>query len=131
MEQNEPGRPSGTRALLATHRSSVAWLSLTSFVGGLLEALFLVVVTRSAFAITDGADAVGLVAGRMASIGAALGFALLLVILRVAFAVAATWQSARLSTTVTASLRTELGDTFFAQTGQRSTANVPVGFKSS
>ncbi len=116
MKRRPPNRSNGTRQLLGAHRASVVRLSITSFVGGVIEALFLVVVTRTAFAITDGADQVGLVAGRVASIGTAVGIALLLVVLRVAVAVAATWQSARLSTTVTAGLRTELGDAFLRAT---------------
>ena len=124
MEQNEPSRQRGTGALLNTHKSAVALLSVTSFVGGMVEALFLVIVTRTAFAITDGDDTVGFVAGQTASVGEVVVLALLLVMLRVALAVAAIWQSARLSTTVTARLRTELGDTFLnanwaAQHGER------------
>ena len=111
--------------MLAAHRTAVASLSLSSFVGGMLEALFLVFVTRAAFAITDGENEVGLVLGRTASVGSAIWIALLLVVFRVAFAIAATWQSARLSATVTAGLRTELSDAFLSanwasQHGERS-----------
>ena len=103
----------------------MASLSINSFVGGVLEALFLVFVTRSAFAITDGNNEVGLVLGRTVSIGAAIALALSLVVLRIALSVAAAWQSARLSTTVTAGLRTELADAFLradwaSQHGERS-----------
>ena len=87
MEQNKANRASSTRTLLAAHRASVVWLSINSFVGGVLEALFLVIVTRSAFAITDGDDGVGLIAGRTASIGTAVLLALFLVVLRVAVCV--------------------------------------------
>jgi ABC-type multidrug transport system fused ATPase/permease subunit len=93
--------------------------------GGMLEALFLVVVTRAAFAITDGDDSVGVVAGRTVPISTVVLVSLVLVVLRVALAVAATWQSARLSATVTADLRTELGSAFLradwaSQHGERS-----------
>ena len=112
MKREQASRASSTRALLNSHRASVAWLAFTSFVGGMLEALFLVVVTRAAFAITDGDDSVGWIAGRTASISTVVLLSLVLVVLRVAFSVAATWQSARLSATVTADLRTELGSAF-------------------
>ena len=45
------------------HRGSLAIMAAVAFLGGLTEALFLVVVTRAAFAITDGDVSVGVVAG--------------------------------------------------------------------
>ncbi len=47
-----------------SHRLDVGLLGTTSVLGGLAEALFLVSITRAAFAITDGNDDFGLVAGR-------------------------------------------------------------------
>ena len=54
----------------------MALMASTAFMGGLAEALFLVIATRSAFAITDGSDQVGLVAGRYVPVEAALAIAL-------------------------------------------------------
>ena len=68
-------------------RRAIGSLALTAFGGGMAEALFLVVVTRTAFAITDGDDEVGIVAGRYLSVGSTLLLALLLVIVRVGLAI--------------------------------------------
>jgi hypothetical protein len=57
----------GLQSLLRVHRQPVALLAFTSLIGGVIEALFLVVVTRTAFAVTDRAEEVGLVAGRSLS----------------------------------------------------------------
>ena len=104
------------RALLSTQRKSVALLATTSLVGGVLEALFLVLVTRTAFAITDGDDRVSIVAGRSVTTWEILGILLVLVALRVTAAAAATWQSARLSALVVVDLRERLGGAFLRST---------------
>ncbi len=111
-------------SLLRPYRRHVAALTLTSFAGGLLEALFLVFVTRTAFAITDGDERVGLVASRFASFPQAIALAFLLVVLRAGLAVAAAWQSSHLNATATADLRLRLGHAFLrsswsAQHGQQ------------
>jgi ATP-binding cassette, subfamily B, bacterial len=106
----------GLRSLLGAHRRSVLVLALTSLVGGVLEALFLVVVTRTALAVTDRAEQVGLVAGRSLSMEAAFGFGVALVVLRVCVATAASWQAARLSSVAVADLRIRLGRAFLRST---------------
>jgi ABC-type multidrug transport system fused ATPase/permease subunit len=116
---------SGAESLLRSHRRGVALLSVTSLVGGLLEALLLIVVTRVAFAITDGDELVPLAGGESASLAAAIGLALVLVLVRVAFAVWGAWQSARLGTAVIAGVRTRLAGAFLGaswseQHGERS-----------
>ena len=94
----------------------MALLATTSLVGGVLEALFLVAVTRTAFAITDGDDSVEIIAGWSATIWQVLGLLLVLVALRLAAAAAATWQSARLSALVVVDLRERLGGAFLRST---------------
>ena len=95
------------------HRFDLGKLAATAFLGGLVEALFLVTVTRSAFAITNGADEVGVIAGRYFSIELTLVIAVGLVVLRIALATLASWQAARLTPTVVAGLRRRLASAFF------------------
>jgi ABC-type multidrug transport system fused ATPase/permease subunit len=104
------------RVLLAGRGPAIAGLSATSVLGGFVEALFLVIVTRSAFAITDGRDRFGIVAGINVSVETAVGLALVLVILRVGFAVAVAHQSAKLTSEVVAGIRTDLGRAFLGAT---------------
>ena len=113
------------RGLLASRRADVGLLAASSVLGGLVEALFLVSITRAAFAITDGKDEFGLVAGREVSVTAAVLFSLTFVLVRVALAIAATWQSARLSASVIADVRRDLAQAFMraswsSQHGERS-----------
>jgi ABC-type multidrug transport system fused ATPase/permease subunit len=87
---------------------------VTSTLAGLSEALFLVIVSRSAFAITDGDEQFGIVAGIEVTVGAAVGIALALVAIRTVLAVVTSSQSARLSTSVVAGIRRELARSFMA-----------------
>ena len=58
-------RPAGVRTLLSDRRRAVGSLAFSSVLGGLVEALFLVSITRAAFAITDGgSDSASFVVGR-------------------------------------------------------------------
>jgi len=129
MDPNErrpsPTQRTGLRGLLQPRWKAVTALAATSLTGGLVEALFLVVVTRTAFALTDGADEVGLLAGRTTGLGVAIALAVGLVVVRVITTVGATWQSARLSSSITASIRRQLATAFLrsswsAQHGSRS-----------
>ena len=70
--------------------------------------MFLVVVTRAAFAITDGDDEFGVIASRTLSVSATILVALGLVLLRLGLAVWVSWQAARLTSTVVAETRREL-----------------------
>ena len=87
-------------------------MASTAFFGGTAEAIFLIAVTRAAFSITGGQDRVGVVAGLYLSVNHALLLALGLVVVRISLAACATWQSARLSTTVVAQLRQRLASAF-------------------
>ena len=125
MVRSKPTQSPGARALLAGHRRQVLALAATSLVGGFLEAVFLVVVTRAAFAITDGDDRLQVFGGRSLAMSAAIVLALAIVVTRVGFAVTSAWQSAHLGTAVTADLRLRLGGAFLRSTwtqqhGQRS-----------
>jgi len=108
--------PNSTRRSIAFvldgHRSAIARIALTSFLGGLTEALFLVTVTRSAFAITAGKSEIGIVADRFLSVRETLLFACFLVVARLSLALLANWQSSRLSASITATLRHRVAASF-------------------
>lgn len=106
--------PTTLRALLRPHAVRVGGLSVTSALGGLVEAVFLVAVTRAAFAISEGNTAAFKVAGIEVT-GAALAVAAMaVVVLRVALAVASAWQGARLSSGVVAALRRRIASAYLA-----------------
>jgi ABC-type multidrug transport system fused ATPase/permease subunit len=87
-------------------------LAATAYLGGVAEALFLITVTRAAFAITDGADRVGVVAGWYLSVSGTLLVALGFVSARIALASYSAWQAARMSSAVTARIRHRLSRAF-------------------
>jgi ATP-binding cassette subfamily B protein len=105
-------------------RRALASMAATAFLGGIAEALFLITVTRAAFAITGDADRVGIVAGVFLSVNKTLLLALVLVVMRIALASGAALLSARLSTDVVAKVRRRLAGAFLdasweIQEGQR------------
>jgi ATP-binding cassette subfamily B protein len=79
-----------------------------SFIGGMTEALFLVLVTRVAFAVTEGAERVGVVANWYVTTNQALLFGLALVILRMLLSGLAIWESTRISSAAVARIRHRL-----------------------
>ncbi len=104
---------------------AIGLMAGTAFLGGLAEAVFLVAVTRSAFAITDGDAKVGIIASWFIGVNFALLLALSLAIVRGALAVFANWQGMKLLSGVVADVRRRLADAFLAsswevQAAQRS-----------
>lgn len=93
-------------------RRVMTGIAITAFGGGVAEALFLVTITRAAFAITDGKDQVGIVAGWFLSVNQTLLLALGFVVLRVALSATSVWQSTRLSSSVVAGFRSRLAGAF-------------------
>ena len=114
MPDDKPieGVPAAVRFVIAGRRRALALLGLTAYAGGLAEAVFLVTVTRAAFAITDGKDRIGVVGGWFLSVNLTLFLALGLVVLRVGLAAYAAWKSARLATDVVAGIRHRLSSAF-------------------
>lgn len=112
MSDANNGRVPGLRRavdfIVRGHRRSLARMAAAAYLGGVAEALFLITVTRAAFAITDGSERVGIVAGWYLTVNQTLLLAFCLVVARVLLAVVATWLSTRLSTTVAAKLRHRL-----------------------
>ncbi len=98
--------------MVADHRWRLVGAAVTGFAGGLSEALFLVVMTRTAFAITDGRSETGLFAGYSLSVNAALAVAVLLLVGRFALAVSAARQAAALSSEVMRAQRRRMASAF-------------------
>lgn len=128
-DSHPPAMTSTTRSTISSlvrgHRGLVAMLAGASVIGGLAEAVFLVVLTRTAFAITAGHRDMGILAGRSLSVNQALLLAIVLVLVRIVMSVASNWYSARVNADVTRDLRHRLASAFLrsnwsAQQGARS-----------
>ncbi|MCA9242204.1 MAG: ABC transporter ATP-binding protein, partial [Planctomycetales bacterium] len=102
--------------LLAGRCWQLTRLASNSFVGGLAEAAFLVLATRSAFAVADDSRSLELLGGRTIPLTTAVVVALALVLLRVLSASLAVWQSATLTTQVVAQTRVDLSTAFLEAT---------------
>jgi len=77
-----------------------------------VEALFLITVTRAAFAITDGTERIGIWRGWSLPVESTLLLAVALVAVRITAAGYSTWQSAKVATGVVAGIRERLGRAF-------------------
>ena len=98
--------------MLRGHGPAVARIAATAFFGGVAEALFLLTVTRAAFAVTKGQDRIGVVSGWYLSVPSTLLLAVALILVRIALAGYASWESARVSTGVVAEIRQRLSRAF-------------------
>ncbi len=102
------------RTLIAPYRWWLAALTTLSFMSGSVEALFLVVVTRTALSIADGREITGLVAAIDVSINWALVIAVLLLVVKLSLALLAVAVSVRFSEKVSTDLRRELSESFLS-----------------
>ena len=100
------------RFVLHGNGLAVAVIAATALLGGLCEASFLVAITRTAFAIKDGQDRVGIFSGWDLPVGSVLVLAAMLIAVRIALAIYASWQSANLAARVVARLRHRLVGAF-------------------
>jgi ABC-type multidrug transport system fused ATPase/permease subunit len=100
------------RQLVAPHRGRVALLASTSFLGGVVEAGFLVVVTRTALAIADSEESFGLFAGRTATVASAVVIAAVLLVLRLVLALVTVRVATGLVTQVLTDVRSELAEAY-------------------
>lgn len=92
---------SALRDLISNYRGRMSSLALVSFLGGLLEALFLVIVTGVAMALVGDESTIGPYLGQSVSTGAALVVAALVLVARLAFNLVGVAISARLTADVT------------------------------
>lgn len=113
----EPRPPIRAMAeVLRGRQAPLATMAASGAVSGLAEALFLVGVTRAAFAITDGDERVGIVASYYLSVNATLLVALGLVVVRMASASLSAWQGSRLASRSVADVRSQLSSAFLHAT---------------
>ena len=95
------GEPPVLRNLVSKYRGRVSLLATVSFVGALLEAFFLVVVTGIAMALVAGRPTVGPLLGRSAGVSSALLLGALVLVVRLALNLVGVSASARLTADVT------------------------------
>ncbi len=100
------------RATVRPFRRRIVELATASFFGGLLEALFLIVVTRAALAIANGKTRAGVLAGHDLSIAWALTLAGGILVARLGFAGLAARQSADLQSKVLVDARHRLASAY-------------------
>ena len=112
---NEPVEQlSAVDFVLQGRRRRLFLVALTAYGGGLAEALFLVLATRVAFAITDGKETAGIIAGKSLSLDGALLIGLVLLLTRLSLAVWASWQTSNLTARVMADVRVRTAKAFLA-----------------
>ena len=97
--------PSDLRGLVARHRGRLSRLALVSFVGGLLEALFLVLITSVAISLVGERPSVGPVLGQSMAVGPTLLVGAVVLVFRLVLNLVGVWISASLSADVTADQR--------------------------
>ena len=106
------GRWAAVRSLVRPHRVTVFGITVAAFLGGIVEAAFLVMVTRVALAVADGRDQSGLLAGWTVSIGEAVGIGVVLVAVRLVLALVGASLSTGLSAAVRSSMRSRLSSAY-------------------
>lgn len=102
----------GISDLLAGRAGEVVLLALVSLAGGLLEAAFLVSVTRAAFAITEGDERFGVFAGVEMTVGQLIAVSVVVIVVRTALALLGNWQAARLGAGVVSDVRRRFADAY-------------------
>ncbi len=107
-----------TRFVLTSRWKALVVVAGASFAGGLAEAGFLVLVTRTAIAVADGSDDVQFIGSWSASVLAALLIGVGLVLVRMIFAALGVWRSSVLSGDVVASLRVQIARAFLGSSWQ-------------
>lgn len=100
------------RRLVRPWRMRVLFLVVASFLSGAFEALFLVVVTRTALAVADDRGTTGLVAGWKVAIGWSLVVATVLLIGRLTLGITSVLSSTRLYSELTFALRKDLVEAY-------------------
>ena len=101
------------RALVQPYRFDLVVIGITSFIGGLVEGAFLVLVTRLGLAVTDGSDDIGKVFGiELTTRAGVVVVALGLVLLRLAVGILGTVRATGLTARVRLDLRHRLATAY-------------------
>lgn len=101
-------------ALARPYRSRMVQLSVSSFLTGAVEAIFLVVVTRTALAVAEGEDEAALVSWLDVPIGVSLAVAVVLIGVRLGFALVSSFSSTQLTSAIGADLRGSLASAYLS-----------------
>ncbi|MBI4934978.1 MAG: ABC transporter ATP-binding protein [Actinobacteria bacterium] len=107
------------RTLIRGHRMATVSMAVASTLGGLAEAAFLVVATRLALAVSDGAERAELFLGRSMSMSAGLWLALALLVVRFLLAWFANRIAADMGVAIAAELRRDLSRAFLHASWER------------
>lgn len=107
------------RTLIRGHRFATISMAVASTLGGLAEAAFLVVATRLALAVSDGAQRAELVLGRSMTVSAGLWLALGLLAARFMLAWFANRIAADMGVSIAAELRRDLAGAFLHASWER------------
>ena len=113
-DTSRQGPKAAVRFVMRGYGRAVTAIAATSFLAGLAEALFLLTVTRAAFAVTKGEDGIELASGWMLSVRSMLLLALVLIAARLSLAGLGAWLTAKISTRVVADIRLRLSRAFLA-----------------
>jgi len=98
-------------------------MAVASTISGICEAVFLVVATRLAFAVTKGQSEMGVLAGRALSVHGAVLLALGMVVARFVLSLVAGWLAARMTVAITGDLRRNLMHSFLHASWARQQAD--------
>jgi ATP-binding cassette, subfamily B, bacterial len=117
VDTAQTGEPESERAgliggLVRPYRARMGTLAAVSFVGALLEALFLVLISAVGLALVAGEDLIGPVAGYTLGLGPALAAGAVALLAQLALKVLGVRVSAHLTADVTAAQRRELSHAY-------------------
>jgi len=98
--------------LVRPYRAQMITLAAISFIGALIEAFFLVLVSAVALALIAGEDLIGPFAGYTVQLGSALAIGAVALLVRLGLSILGVRVSARLTADVTASQRRELSHAY-------------------
>jgi ABC-type multidrug transport system fused ATPase/permease subunit len=108
----EPTQPPGLAGLLGRRWKPLTIIGIVAGGAAFAEAMILILITRLAFAISEGDDTVSVVAGRSVSIRDAFILSLLFVFVTISLQVTAAWRASQLTALVIADTRLDLADAF-------------------
>lgn len=117
MTEPQTGEPDLERSgliagLVRPYRAQMATLAAISFIGALLEAFFLVLVSAVGLALIAGEDLIGPFAGYAVPLASALAIGAVALLVRLALSILGVRVSAHLTADVTAAQRRELSHAF-------------------
>jgi ATP-binding cassette subfamily B protein len=106
------GRLADLKRLSSDVRPHVAFLSLFNFIGGVMEAAFLVLVARVGLAVAEGDATVGFFTGSSISVNQALGISAVMLMIRLTSTLLGVRVSLGLTYRISVGLRTRLSHSF-------------------